>query len=165
MPRSIRQEYAGAVYHVMCRGNNGQSIFEPARPAGCSESPAVIGKKGDGQRLFLSALEEACEQTGWRVHAYVLMSNHYHLLIETPEANLVALDMTEEAFLRLKFNSPEKQVAAWLLKRHTTVTAVWLAERLQMGVRSNVSRALTAVTRGADAKSMELKEKMTQCTG
>lgn len=45
------------------------------------------------------------------------------------------------------------------------VTAVWLAERLQMGVRSNVSRALTAVTRGADAKSMELKEKMTQCTG
>jgi hypothetical protein len=77
---------------------------------------------------------------------------------------LVALDMTEEEFLRRKFNSPEKQVTAWLLKRHTTVTAVWLAERLQMGVRSNVSRALTAVTRGADAKSMELKEKMTQYT-
>ncbi|AKJ63425.1 Transposase [Kiritimatiella glycovorans] len=40
--------------------------------------------------MFLSTLEEACQQTGWRVHAYVLMSNHYHVLLETPEANLVA---------------------------------------------------------------------------
>jgi REP element-mobilizing transposase RayT len=40
--------------------------------------------------LFLSTLEEGCQQTGWRGHAYVLMSNHYHLLLETPEANLVA---------------------------------------------------------------------------
>lgn len=40
--------------------------------------------------MFLSTLEEACLQTGWLVHAYVLMSNHYHLLLETPEANLVA---------------------------------------------------------------------------
>lgn len=43
-----------------------------------------------GRRLFLSTLEEVCRQTGWRIHAYVLMSNHYHLLMETPEANLVA---------------------------------------------------------------------------
>ncbi len=74
MPRSIRHEYKGAIYHVMCRGNNGQSIF-----------------KGDkGRRLFLSTLDDVCDQTGWRIHAYVLMSNHYHLLLETPEANLVA---------------------------------------------------------------------------
>jgi REP element-mobilizing transposase RayT len=58
----------------MCRGNNGQSIFED----------------DDGRRLFLSTLDEVCEQTGWLIHAYVLMSNHYHLLLETPEANLVA---------------------------------------------------------------------------
>lgn len=44
----------------------------------------------DGRRLFLSTLDEVCSQTGWQIHAYVLMSNHYHLLIETPEANLVA---------------------------------------------------------------------------
>jgi len=74
MPRSIRQEYAGAVYHVMCRGNNGQAIF----------------KTDKGRRLFLSTLEQVCQQTGWRIHAYVLMSNHYHLFLETPEANLVA---------------------------------------------------------------------------
>lgn len=74
MPRSVRHEYAGAVYRAMCRGNNGQVIF----------------KTDKGRRLFLSTLEEVCQQTGWRIHAYVLMSNHYHLLLETPEPNLVS---------------------------------------------------------------------------
>ena len=58
----------------MCRGNNGQDIFFT----------------DDGRRLFLSTLEEACGQTGWQIHAYVLMPNHYHLLLETPEPNLAA---------------------------------------------------------------------------
>ncbi len=40
--------------------------------------------------MFLKTLGETCMITGWRVHAWVLMSNHYHLFIETPEANLVA---------------------------------------------------------------------------
>lgn len=73
MARSLRVEFAGAVYHVMCRGNDGQSIFRTDRD----------------RLVFLQTLEESCTQTGWRVHAYVLMGNHYHLLIETPEANLV----------------------------------------------------------------------------
>ena len=75
---------------------------------------------------------------------------------------LAVLEMREEDFLKLRFNSLEKQVTAWLLKSRTTVTAVWLAERLQMGTRSNVSRALTAVTRGTDAKRRKLRKKMTQ---
>jgi REP element-mobilizing transposase RayT len=57
----------------MARGNQGQEIFLTDM----------------GRRLFLTTLGEACEQNGWVVHAYVLMSNHYHLLLETPEANLV----------------------------------------------------------------------------
>ena len=73
MARSLRIQYPGAHYHAMCRGNDGQEIFF----------------HDDGRRLFLHTLTEACEQTGWRVHAYCLMSNHYHLLLETPEANLV----------------------------------------------------------------------------
>ena len=39
--------------------------------------------------FFLKCLAEACEKTGWVVHAWVLMGNHYHLFIQTPEANLV----------------------------------------------------------------------------
>ena len=42
------------------------------------------------RQMFLKTLGQACERAGWRVHSYVLMGNHYHLLIETPEANLCA---------------------------------------------------------------------------
>jgi len=73
MARSVRIEYGGAFYHVMARGNRRGAIF----------------LDDDDRRFFLQALSEACEKTGWRVHAWVLMGNHYHLFIETPEANLV----------------------------------------------------------------------------
>ncbi|WP_372845944.1 transposase [Pontiella sp.] len=332
MPRSIRHEYPGAVYHAMCRGNNGQSIF----------------KEDKGRRLFLATLEEVCEQTGWMVHAYVLMSNHYHLLLETPEANLVTgmkwfqgaytqrfnamfqcrghlfqgrykalpieagqdssyfqavgnyihlnpfragmagsgldrplehytwssypayvsrvkrvpawlnrvrllnacgldgeasggwmqyrdflefqmsgsqepfdemvakqlkrgwyvggesfrgwlskklpdhsdnlrgdqrrahdeaeaerlldralvvLGVSESALVGMKSNRPEKQAVAWLLKKSTTVTGVWIADRLKMGSRANLSRALSALNNEIDSERKELKQKMTQCAG
>ena len=74
MARSIRIEYPGAFYHVMARGNRRKEIF----------------RDEEDRRLFLQTLAQACEMTGWRVHAWVLMGNHYHLVIETPEANLVA---------------------------------------------------------------------------
>ena len=74
MGRKPRIEYAGATYHVMCRGNRREDIFE-----------------NDGDRkIFLKTLGEVCERTGWRVCAYVLMPNHYHMVLGTPEANLVA---------------------------------------------------------------------------
>jgi len=74
MARSIRIQSAGAYYHVMARGNRREDIFHDA----------------DDRRFFLHTLGQACEMTGWRVHAWVLMSNHYHLFIQTPEPNLVA---------------------------------------------------------------------------
>ena len=74
MARSIRIEYPGAFYHVMARGNRREVIFADE----------------DDRLFFLKTLGEACAMTGWRVHAWVLMSNHYHLLIKTPEPNLVA---------------------------------------------------------------------------
>jgi len=40
--------------------------------------------------LFLNATEEVCERTGWRIHAWVLLGNHFHWLLETPQANLVS---------------------------------------------------------------------------
>ena len=73
MARNVRIEYAGAYYHVMARGNRREAIF----------------LDDDDRRFFLQVLAEACGQTGWRVHAWVLMGNHYHLFLETPEANLV----------------------------------------------------------------------------
>ena len=74
MGRKPRVEYAGALYHVMCRGNRCERIFQD----------------DEDRQVFLDTLGEVCERTGWRVCAYVLMPNHYHWVLETPEANLVA---------------------------------------------------------------------------
>jgi REP element-mobilizing transposase RayT len=62
------------MYHVMARGNQGRAIF----------------KDDEDRHRFIATLADACGKTGWRIHAYVLMGNHYHLLVETPEGNLVA---------------------------------------------------------------------------
>jgi putative transposase len=74
MARSIRIQAAGAYYHVMARGNRREAIFHD----------------DDDRRFFLHTLGQACERTGWRVHAWVLLGNHYHLFLQTPEPNLVA---------------------------------------------------------------------------
>ena len=74
MARPLRIQYPGAVYHVMARGSHGEPVFAD----------------DTDRKLFLETLGEACAKTGWRIHAYVLMGNHYHLLVETPEPNLVA---------------------------------------------------------------------------
>ena len=73
MPRQVRIEYEGATYHVMCRGDRREAIFADDHD----------------RQTFLRTLAEVVGKTGWRLHAYVLMSNHYHLLLETPEPNLV----------------------------------------------------------------------------
>ena len=56
-------------------------------------------------RRFLDTVGEACEKTGWWIHAYVLMGNHYHLLVETPEGNLVAGMKWLQGTYTQRFNS------------------------------------------------------------
>jgi putative transposase len=73
MPRALRHQYPGAVYHIMARGDGGKAIFE----------------NDEDRKAFLFRLGQVCESRGWRVHAWVLMGNHFHLLLETPEPNLV----------------------------------------------------------------------------
>src|SRR5436305_187226 len=73
MPRKVRVELADARYHIMSRGDRRQGIF-----------------LDDVDRHdFVKTLGETCQKTGWQVHAYCLMRNHFHLVIETPNANLV----------------------------------------------------------------------------
>ncbi len=74
MPRPLRIQFPGAVYHVMNRGNGGQAIFADAADA----------------RRFLALLEEIAAPLGWRFRAYCLMTNHYHFVFETPQPNLSA---------------------------------------------------------------------------
>jgi len=72
MGRPLRIEYPGAFYHVTSRGNEKKDVFKSQR---------------DRER-FLEYLESATERYGAAVHCYCLMSNHYHLLLETPWGNL-----------------------------------------------------------------------------
>jgi putative transposase len=72
MSRPLRLEFAGALYHITSRGNGRNLIY----------------LQDDDFELFLQVLAKVCERYNWVIHAYCLMSNHYHLLVETPDANL-----------------------------------------------------------------------------
>jgi REP element-mobilizing transposase RayT len=72
MSRPLRLEFAGALYHLTSRGDGREAIFL---------------SDGD-RRVFLDVVAAVWERFNWAVHAYCLMTNHYHLLVETPDANL-----------------------------------------------------------------------------
>ena len=72
MARPLRLEFADALYHVTSRGNDKQHIFLDDLD----------------RRMFLTFLGQAVERFGWILTAWVLMSNHYHLIVQTPELTL-----------------------------------------------------------------------------
>ena len=67
MSRPLRIEFAGALYHVTSRGDGQEDIYQD----------------DDDRDIFLEVLAEVKDRFNWSVHAFCLMSNHYHLLIET----------------------------------------------------------------------------------
>jgi REP-associated tyrosine transposase len=73
MARQLRIQYEGAIYHLTSRGDRREDIFRDHLD----------------RKSFLATLGAACQKSGWQVHAYCLMSNHFHLVVETPRANLV----------------------------------------------------------------------------
>jgi REP element-mobilizing transposase RayT len=74
MPRRLRIQYPGAIYHVMSRGNARQDIVEVDEDRG----------------RLMTDMERAARRSGWEVLAFVLMSNHLHLVVRTPRPNLAA---------------------------------------------------------------------------
>ena len=72
MSRPLRLDHAGAIWHITSRGNEKREIFRDA----------------EDRRELLRVLDHVVEVARWRIHAYVLMGNHYHLMVETPEPNL-----------------------------------------------------------------------------
>ncbi len=74
MSRPLRLEFPHAFYHVTARGNRQEAIYEDDLD----------------RRLFLEILGDTVADFNWLLHAYCLMSNHYHLLVETPDGNLSA---------------------------------------------------------------------------
>src|SRR6266699_2290245 len=113
MARKLRIQYAGAIYHVMNRGDRSDPIFEDDQ---------------DRHRL-LESLGQACQKTGWQVHAYCLMSNHFHLVLETPQPK----------------GHHVKVKIAQQLREQTPMHRQWIADRLRMGSASYVSNLLGSV--------------------
>jgi len=74
MARKLRLEFPGAIYHVINRGNYRAYVF----------------KSAGARQSFEDCLFAACERSGWILHAFVVMGNHYHLALEVPQGNLVA---------------------------------------------------------------------------
>jgi putative transposase len=72
MARALRVEYPGALYHITSRGNRRQRIFDDDRD----------------REHFLALVGEAARRYGWLISVYVLMTNHFHLVVKTPEPNL-----------------------------------------------------------------------------
>ena len=128
------------MYHVMSRGDQREDIF----------------RDDDDREKFLSTLGEACVKTEWQVQAYCLMRNHFHLVLETPQSNLVfgmkwLLGLREE-LARLGWDQDQlrarrkghraKVRLARRLRQETTMSLKWIAQRLQMGSWTYVSNLL-----------------------
>ena len=74
MARPLRLQFAGALYHITTRGDGREDIY----------------LSDDDRDLFLMVLAQVRKRFNWRIHAYCLMNNHYHLLVETSDGNLSA---------------------------------------------------------------------------
>ena len=93
MPRKQRIEYPGAIYHVMSRGNYRKELFL---------------RQNTGE-AFERCLFEAVDRCGWKLHAHVVMSNHFHLVVETPEPNLVVGMKWLQSTFATRFNRLRKE--------------------------------------------------------
>lgn len=94
MARPLRIEFANGLYHVTSRGDGREDIF----------------LEDADRELFLEVLSESVERFNWVIHAYCLMDNHYHLLIETPDGNLSQGMRQLNGVYTQRFNRRHKRV-------------------------------------------------------
>lgn len=105
MARPLRLEFAGALYHLTARGNRQESIFLDDRD----------------RQSFLDLLGKEVKQQGWACYAYCLMDNHYHLMMETPEPNLVRGMRRLNGVYTQAFNRRHKKVGHLLQGRYKAI--------------------------------------------
>ncbi len=105
MARPLRLQFPGALYHVTSRGNARQSIF----------------LDDTDRRLFLEFLGQEVEQQRWLCYAWCLMENHYHLLFETPDANLCRGMQRLNARYTQRFNFRHRRVGHLFQGRYKAI--------------------------------------------
>jgi putative transposase len=105
MARPLRIEYSGAVYHVTGRGNEKKPIF----------------KDDSDRETFLQTLSQVNKRYHWFCHAYCLMNNHYHLIIETPDGNLSVGMRQLNGVYTQAFNKRHKRVGHLFQGRYKAI--------------------------------------------
>jgi len=132
MARPLRIQFEGAVYHITSRGNAGQDIF-----------------LDDQDRCgFLEILGEAVARHGWICHGYCLMSNHFHLLIETPLPNLSRGMQLLNGVYSQKFNRHHRRFGHVLQGRYKAILVEKQSHLLELAryivlnpVRAGIARS------------------------
>ncbi len=105
MSRPLRIVYPGAFYHVTSRGNEQKDIFKSRRD----------------REKFLEYLESATQRYGAVIHAYCQMSNHYHLLLETPAGNLSQIMQHINSAYTTYFNAKRKRAGHLFQGRYKAI--------------------------------------------
>jgi len=105
MARPLRIEYPGAFYHITARGNERKHIF----------------KSSKDREKFLSCLASAAERYQAVIHVYCLMTNHYHLLIETPSGNLSQIMRHMNGAYATYFNTKRRRGGHLLQGRYKAI--------------------------------------------
>lgn len=105
MVRPLRIEFAGALYHITSRGDRQESIYD----------------SDTDRNNFLEVLESVCSQYNWSIHSYCLMSNHYHLLVETPDGNLSKGMRQLNGVYTQKYNRSNKKVGHVFQGRYKSI--------------------------------------------
>ena len=105
MARPLRLEYPGALYHVTARGN----------------ARARIYLDDQDHHRFLELLAAVCERHNWEIHAYCLMGNHYHLVVETPEPTLSKGMRSLNGVYTQDFNRRHRKVGHLFQGRYTAI--------------------------------------------
>ncbi|MDA8429049.1 MAG: transposase [Geobacteraceae bacterium] len=130
MARPLRIAYPGAFYHVTSRGNEQKDVFKSRRD----------------RENFLEYLASATQRYGAVIHAYCLMSNHYHLLLETPAANLSQIMQQINSAYTTYFNVKRKRAGHLFQGRYKAilVEADEYATELSRYIHLNPVRAAMA---------------------
>jgi REP element-mobilizing transposase RayT len=105
MARPLRIEFAGGLYHITSRGNRKEAIY----------------LLDEDREQFLSVLGDACAKYQWLCHSYCLMTNHYHLLIETPLSNLSKGMRYLNSVYTQKFNRAHNRIGHVLQGRYKSI--------------------------------------------
>ncbi|NOQ65394.1 MAG: addiction module toxin RelE [Methyloprofundus sp.] len=105
MSRPLRLEFSGALYHISSRGNEKRPIF----------------LEDTDFKMFLSLMAEVCRRYNWVIHSYCLMTNHYHLIVETPDGNLSRGMRHLNGVYTQRFNSKHKRVGHLFQGRYKAI--------------------------------------------